>query len=208
MTPDEVEAAWQSALSKFAAAGCPLTDMQKQILLQVLEQVQGNSNSGVLDPANPLDELTPEELEVFLQFVKSQEEQNGTWKAQLMNDWLLEQDSGQVQFIRDRYGLQWLNRLELYHFDQYSLVEDAIKLKVGDRIEVCNGLWEWVQDEGVCQREWFPCMVIQVNEVNNGNGRISSCVIRFYNGTEYEIQGVYDWNRYNWRWPRRGNEGG
>ncbi|HLO83982.1 MAG TPA: hypothetical protein VK203_03060 [Nostocaceae cyanobacterium] len=204
MTPDEVEAALQSAFRECAAAGCPLTDMQKQILLQVLEQVQENFSTGVLDPANPLDELTSEELEALLQFVKSQQEQNnGAWKVRLMNDWLLEQDSGQVQFIRDRYGLQWLNRVESYHFEQYSLIEDAVKLRVGDRIEVCNALWEWVQDQGPCQREWFPCMVIQVNEVNNGAGKTTSCTIRFYNGTEYEIQGVYEWNRYNWRWTQR-----
>jgi hypothetical protein len=204
MTPDEVEAALQSAFSKCAAAGCPLTHMQKQILLQILEQVQRNCSTGLLDAVNPLDELTPEELEAFLQFVKSQEAQNnGAWKVRLMNDWLLEQDSGQVQFIRDRYGLQWLNRVESYHFEQYSLMEDAVPLRVGDRIEVCNALWEWVQDEGPCQRDWFPCMVIQINEVNNGDGKITSCLIRFFNGTEYEIQGVHEWNRYNWRWPRR-----
>ncbi|HLP91937.1 MAG TPA: hypothetical protein VK184_25535 [Nostocaceae cyanobacterium] len=201
MTPDEVETALQSAFSKCAAAGCPLTDTQKQIILQAIEQVQG-SNSEVLSSANPLDELEPEELEAFLQFVKLEEEQNGTWKVRLLNDWLLEQDSGAVQFIRDRYGVQWLNRLESYHFEKYSLIEEAIKLKVGDRIEISNGLWEWVQDDGPCEREWFPCIVIQIDEVNNGDGNFTSCVIRFYNGTEYEIQGIYEWNRYNWRWPQ------
>lgn len=200
MTPDEVDAALQSAFYSCEAASCPLTDMQKQILLQVIEQIKGNSNPGVLDHANPLDELTEEELQVFLHFVKMQEEQNLSWKAQLLNDWLHENNSGKVHFIRDRYGLQWLNRIDPIHFQKYYS-QDTWKLKVGDRIEVCNALWEWVQDDGPCPREWFPCIVIQINEVKHNNDVSSSnCIVRFNNGAEYEIQGVYEWNRYNWRW--------
>jgi hypothetical protein len=201
MTPDEIETALQTAFSRCDAARCPLTDMQKQILLQVVEQIQRNSTR-ILDTANPLDELTPEELEAFLEFVKAEEEQNRTWKVQLLNDWLLAQDSGKVQFIRQRYGLQWLNRVEAYHFDKYAYLEEALKLKVGDRIEVSNVLWEWIPEDGSYQREWFPCMVIKIDEIINGNDSFSICQIRFLNGTEYEIQGVYEWNRYNWRWPQ------
>ena len=201
MTPDEIEAALQAAFNSCDAASCPLTETQKQILLQLVEQIQGNSKSGVSDVANPLDELTPEELEVFLQFVKTEEQQNRTWKVQLLNDWLHNNDSKEVQFIRDRYGLQWLNRVESYHFDKYSYFEDALKLRVGDRIEVSNALWEWVQEDGPCQREWFPCMVLEVNEIRDGDDSSTNCLVRFYNGAEYEIQGIYEWNRYNWRWP-------
>ncbi|MFP5275246.1 hypothetical protein [Coleofasciculus sp.] len=25
-------------------------------------------------------------------------------------------------------------------------------------------------------------------------------IVRFDHGMEYEIQGIYEWNRYNWRW--------
>ncbi|MDF2388328.1 hypothetical protein JMG10_43300 [Nostoc ellipsosporum NOK] len=201
MTPDEIEAALQAAFISCDAASCPLTETQKQILLQLVEQIQGNSRSRVSDVANPLDELTPEELEIFLEFVKKEEQQNRTWKVQLLNDWLHNNDSKEVQFIRDRYGLQWLNRVESYHFDKYSYLEDALKLRVGDRIEVSNALWEWVQDDGPCKREWFPCMVLEVNEISYGDDSYTNCLVRFYNGAEYEIQGIYEWNRYNWRWP-------
>ncbi|MEH2116803.1 hypothetical protein [Nostoc sp.] len=202
MTPDEIEAAMFAAFNDCNAASCPLTDTQKQILLQVVEQIQGNT-SGASGIANPLDELNPEELEVFLQFVKDEEQLNRTWKVQLLNDWLLENDSGRVQFIRQRYGLQWLNRVESYHFDKYSYFEDALKLRVGDRIEVSNALWEWVQEDGPCKPEWFPCMVIKVEEISNGDDSSTNCVVRFFNGAEYEIQGMYEWNRYNWRWPQK-----
>ncbi|MBE9051844.1 hypothetical protein IQ243_15715 [Nostocales cyanobacterium LEGE 11386] len=203
MTPDEIETALQAAFNSCDAASCPLTDQQKQILLRVIEQIQGNSNSRISDIVNPLDELTPEELEAFLQFVKIEEQQNRTWKVQLLNDWLHNNDSGEVQFIRQSYGLQWLNRVESCHFDKYSYYEDALKLRVGDRIEVSNAMWEWVQDDGPCKREWFPCMVLQVDEIHDGDGFPTNCVVRFYNGAEYEIQGIYEWNRYNWRWPQK-----
>jgi hypothetical protein len=199
MKPDEIEAVLQTAFNRCEIANCPLTEMQKQILLQVVEQIQGSSRAEVLEQTNPLEELTSQELQAFLRYIKAQEEQNLSWKAQLLNDWLRENNSGEVQFIRDRYGLQWLNRIQPYHFNQYSS-EDILNLKVGDRIEVCNGLWEWVQDDGPCPREWFPCLVIQVDEVQNGNESFTNCIVRFNNGAEYEIQGVYEWNRYNWRW--------
>jgi hypothetical protein len=196
MTPDEIETALQTAFSRCDVASCPLSEMQKQILLQVVKQIPGNSPSGNSHHLNPLDELTPEELATFLQFVKTEEQQNGTWKVRLLNDWLNNQDSGSVQFIREYYGLQWLNRVESYHFDKYADVEDALRLRIGDRIEISNALWEWVQEDGPCKREWFACIVIKVNET------LGNCIVRFYNGAEFEISGVYEWNRYNWRWPQ------
>ncbi|MDZ8055876.1 MAG: hypothetical protein RMX68_016545 [Aulosira sp. ZfuVER01] len=204
MTPDEIKAALQAAFKSCDVASCPLTEMQKQILLQVVEQIPLNSNLGVLEVANPLDELTPEELAAFLQFVKTKEEYDGNWKAQFLNDWLHDSDSGEVQFIRERYGIQWLNRLRSHHFDKYVYFEDALKLRVGDRIEISNAIWEWVQDDGPCKREWFACVVLQVEENRNGNGNdpCSNCIVRLNNGAEYEIQGIYEWNRYNWRWSK------
>ncbi len=203
MSPDEIEVALQAAFYRCDAASCPLTDTQKEILLQVVKhkQIKGNSNAGVSNIDNPLDELTAEELQGFLQFVKAQEEQDCSWKAQLLNDWLHENDSGTVQFIRKRYGLQWLNRVEADHFDKY-FIKNALTLKVGDRIEVCNALWEWVQENGPCQPEWFCCTVIQVDELSNGDYSSTTCIIRLLTGAEYEIQGIYEWNQYNWRWPR------
>lgn len=197
MNPEEIETVLHRAFNCCDAASCPLTDRQKQILLEIV-----SPNSRILDVANPLDELTPEELAAFLHFVKVEAEQNRIWKVQLLNDWLLEQDSGKVQFIRERYGLQWLNRVEFHHFDKYSYFEDGLKLRVGDHIEVSNALWEWVQENGPCHREWFPCIVIQVGETSCDDDSITNCLIRFQNGTEYEIQGIYEWNRYNWRRPK------
>jgi hypothetical protein len=202
MSPDEIEAALQTAFNSCDVASCPLTEMQKQILLQVIEDIQENSYAGLADVANPLDELTPEELEVFLEYVKTEEQHNRTWKVQLLNDWLQQKNSGTVNFIRKRYGLQWLNRVEAYHFEKYSYF-DALKLRIGDRIEISNALWEWVQENGPCSREWFPCTVIQVNQIGNSDDSFTNCTIRFTNGSEYEIQGIYEWNRYNWRRLRR-----
>ncbi len=211
MTPVEIEAALQAAFKSCDQSSCPLTERQKQILLQVvelaylpLESPDTPDNIAALsDTANPLDELTSDQRYTLLQFVKVHEQQNRPWKIQLLNDWLQERDSGSVQFVRDLYGLQWLNRIKPVHFAKYAEVEgeEALKLKVGDRIEVSNGLWEWVQESGPCSREWFLCTVIQVDETANGMGASTNCIIRFNNGAEYEIQGMYEWNRYNWRWP-------
>ncbi|MBD2437765.1 hypothetical protein [Nostoc sp. FACHB-110] len=200
MNPDEIETALQTAFKRCDVASCPLSEMQKQILLQVVKQIPGNSPARMSEIANPLDELAPEELLVFLQFVQTEEQQKRTWKVQLLNDWLHNQDSGSVQFIRERYGLQWLNRVETYHFDKYADFKDGIKLKIGDRIEVSNALWEWVQDDGPCKREWFVCTVIRVDDTSEAQDSSCNCTVRFYNGSELEISGVYDWNRYNWRW--------
>lgn len=209
MTPGEIEAALQTAFNRCDVASCPLTDRQKQILLQVVEELTRkqlelpNTIAAGSDNANPLDELAPEQRQIFLQFVKEQEQQNRPWKIQLLNDWLQERNSGSVQFIRDRYGPVWLNRIEPVHFAKYAELEgeEALKLKVGDRIEVSNGLWEWVQETGPCSREWFLCTVIRVDDAGEADSTSTNCIIRFSNGAEYEIQGMYQWNRYNWRWP-------
>ena len=206
MTIAEIEAALQAAFNRCNAASCPLTEQQKQILLQMVEELTrkqlelpDTDNREV--ESNPLDELTREQLQSFLEFVREQEQQNRPWKIQLMNDWLQDRDSGAVQFIRDRFGLPWLSRIKSVHFAKFAEIEaEAIKLKLGDRIEVSNALWEWVQDNGPCSRQWFPCTVIQVEEANNGEGVSINCIIRFNDGAEYEIQGMYQWNRYNWRW--------
>jgi hypothetical protein len=210
MNPAEIEAVLQVAFIQCEAVLCPLTEQQKQILLQVLTEsltreslsssANGNQDN---ETANPLDELTPEQRQALLQFVKAQEQQDTPWKIRLLNDWLHNRDSGAVQFIRDRYGPQWLNRIKPVHLTQYLEAEtslDGLKLKVGDRIEVSNGLWEWVQENGPCSREWFPCTVVGLSQGSDRDRLYYNCVIRFENGTEYEIQGIYQWNRYNWRW--------
>lgn len=208
MTPAEIKAVLQAAFNNCDLANCSLSDQQKRILLQVVEelavrQLQLDSNSLELNTANPLDQLSADQRSRLLQFVKEQEQQNRPWKIQLLNDWLEDRDSGEVQFIRDRYGVQWLNSIKPIHIAEYADDgEEALKLKVGDRIEVSNSLWEWVQETGPCSREWVNCTVINVSEIGEGNYVSTKCIIRFNNGVEYEIQGVYQWNRYNWRWPQ------
>ncbi|AKG22502.1 hypothetical protein [Calothrix sp. 336/3] len=200
MTQEEIEAALLSAFSACQVASCPLTETQKNIILQAMRQNQTQHNSVLEEVVNPLDKLNAEELRKFLNFVQYQQQENSSWKAQLLNDWLHENDSGAVQFLRDRYGVSWLDQIEQYHIDKYlRLEQDTIHL--GDRIEVCNALWEWVQEQGPCSREWFSCIVIQVDEIP-GNSEIESstnCIVRFDNGSEYEISGIYEWNRHNWR---------
>lgn len=199
MSQTEIEAALKAAFDQCNAANCPLTEVQKQILLQVAQRVSSTGEETAnSEGTNPLDELTAEERLALLEFVKEQESLNKPWKIQLLNDWLNNTNSGAVQFIRDRYGLQWLNLVQPGHLAEYfERLEDELKLKVGDRIEVSNGLWEWIQEDGPCSQMWVPCMVTSVEERED----YSSCIIRFDNGTEYEIQGIYDWNRFNWRWP-------
>ncbi|MGF1673604.1 MAG: hypothetical protein ACFCUV_07960 [Rivularia sp. (in: cyanobacteria)] len=203
MTPDEIEVALQEAFNRCDAARCPLTDGQKMILLQVLsKEINGKSSQNLSEDVNPLLELTPEELQIFSEFVKEQEKQNRSWKVELLNDWLQEKDSGVVQFIRKRYGIQWLSKVEKYHFDQLGNAE-LLKLKVGDRIEVCNGLWEWVQEGTSCEPEWFLCTVINLEEIVGGDSSHTTCTIRFNDGAEYQIQGIYEWNSYQWRWAKK-----
>lgn len=209
MTPDETKAALQTAFNRCEAVSCPLTEFQKQLIMEVVEELtlqntEQNTTPQEPDTTNPLDELTSGQRRSLLQFVKELEQQNRLWKIQLLDDWLQERDSGPVQFIRDLYGPQWLNRVKSFHFAKYAELEgeEALKLKVGDRIEVSNGLWEWVQEAGPCSREWVLCTVISVDQTGNGQSANNNCIIRFSSGAEYEIQGVYQWNRYNWRWPQ------
>jgi len=210
MTPAEIEAVLKVAFIQCETALCPLSDQQKQILLQLVVAsvtrdalVSSANDDSDGEIGNPLDELTPEQRQALLQFVKEQEKQERPWKIKLLNDWLHDRNSGTVQFIRDSYGPQWLNRIKPVHLAQYFEAEtssESLRLKVGDRIEVSNGLWEWVQDEGPCSREWFTCTVVQLSQRTDTDNSYYSCVIRFDNGGEYEIQGIYQWNRYNWRW--------
>lgn len=158
---------------------------------------------------NPLDEMTPEHRSVFLAFIQRQSHQTENWKTSLLNDWLSGSSSGELQFIRDFYGPQWLNRVQATHLAKYLDPHD-LKLKVGDQIEVSNGLWEWVQDSGPCLREWILCTVIALRESEDdafttpdSYRQFTTCTVRFENGREFEIQGIYEWNRYSWRWPEQ-----
>lgn len=204
MTPDEISAALQAAFHQCEMAAMPLTPPQQQILWQALG-ISDQDGQRII--ANPLTQLSPTERQALLQFVRYQTQEGLAWKTTLLNDWLQERDSGSVQFIRDRYGIQWLEQVEPVHLAAYENPEedDTLRLQAGDRIEITNGLWEWVQENKPCDREWFSCTVISVREPDaslEGVDRHASCVVRFDNGAEYEIQGIYEWNRPNWRWLR------
>ena len=190
MNPADLEAALKAAFSLCDYNFCPLSEEQKQIMLQLIEELIEQKALADNRSNNTLDELSSEQRQSFWQYIQVQEQQNLSWKAQLLNDWLQGRDSGAMQFIREVYGFEWLNRIKPGHIAKYA--QEVLKLKLGDRIEVSNGLWEWVQETGPCSREWFSCTVIAVDETN--------CTIRFSNGAEYQIQGAYNWNRYNWRW--------
>jgi hypothetical protein len=203
MTQIEIEAVLRIAFSQCAAAGMPLEMEQQDLVLRTVVELLLNDASKRADQntsQNPLDSLSIQERQDLLQFIQDQTEQNRPWKIQLLNDWLENRSSGSVQFVRDQYGLRWLEQVGPNHIAQYQ--EKAVKLSVGDRIEVSNNLWEWTQDEGPCSREWFACTVVAIAETEEpSQGKaLITCTIRFDNGMEYEIQGVYEWNRYNWRW--------
>ena len=113
MTQAEIEAFLQLAFIQCEAVSCPLTDQQKQILLQVVTEsvareslVSSANDEQDSEIANPLDELTPEQRQALLQFVKEQDKQDRPWKIKLLNDWLHNRNSGTMQFIRDQYGPQ------------------------------------------------------------------------------------------------------
>ncbi|MGB7274109.1 MAG: hypothetical protein WBC69_12480, partial [Geitlerinemataceae cyanobacterium] len=120
----------------------------------------------------------------------------------LLEDWLQGRDSGTVQFVRDRCGMDWLDRVQPFHLAAYEEVLEGgrLQVKVGDRLEVSNRLWEWVREDEPSSQEWLACTVIGVSEVEEDDVKYTNCLIRFESGIEYEIQGIYQWNRYNWRW--------
>jgi len=201
MNQAEIEAALKAAFIQCEQAFSPLTDRQKEILLKVvIEQFIASFNT----EDNPLDELTSEQRHKLFAFIKDREQENLDWKISLLNDWLNNQDSGAVQFIRNEYGFGWLNRVEAIHLAKYQQYTDEI-LKVGDRIEVANLLWEWVQLEDPSSCEWFSCLVINLSKVSDRESSYTNCIVRFDNGLELEIQGIYEWNRQNWRFPDANN---
>jgi len=204
MTNAEIAAALQAAFSQCDATGCPLSEQQKQILLQVAEALAEDLLAGSLpetETVNPLKDLTPEQRQALLQFIARFDRTNDAWKISLLNDWLHGRDSGPVQFIRDRYGLQWLDTIQPSHLAAYDQDSRLLKVKVGDRLEVSSSLWEWVPAGDANNQEWLACTVIRVFESSDNERLHLNCTVRLANGLEYDINGMYDWNRPNWRWP-------
>jgi len=187
MDPSAIETALTNAFRECLTQGYGLSDIQRELLLTVvLKTLFPNPDS----ETNPLEELTTQQQQALLDFIALAEQENRSWKASILNDWLNNQDSGPVQFIREEYGFSWLNRVQPQPWQNQKAV-----LNLGDCIQVCNALWEWVQDDDPRQREWFDCQVIQLIPEPGSEG----CLVRFANGQELEISGIYQWNRCNWR---------
>ena len=187
MDPSAIETALTNAFRECLTQGYGLSDVQRELLLTVvLKTLFPNPDS----ETNPLEELTTQQQQALLDFIALAEQEDRSWKASILNDWLNNQDSGPVQFIREEYGFSWLNRVQPQHWQNQKAV-----LNLGDCIQVCNVLWEWVQDNDPRQREWFDCQVIQL--IPEPGSEV--CLVRFANGQELEISGIYQWNRCNWR---------
>lgn len=197
----EIKVILEAAILRCEQVGYPLTEQQKSILLEtVLESFNPTTE-------NPLDQLSIEQRQTLLEFVFEQEQKNISWKASLLNDWLNNKDSGNVQFIRETYGLGWLNRVQPIHWKEYleQLQITRQKLQIGDRIEVSNRLWEWVQDNDLLTQDWYICQVVGLTDVEDGESSYTNCFIRFDNGAEFEIEGIYQWNQGNWRFSKPQN---
>jgi hypothetical protein len=195
MNPAEIETALRAAFIQCEQSFYPLSDRQKEILLKVVIEQLIKPQDG---ENNPLDDLTSEQRQLLFQFIREQERQDSDWKIALLNDWLNNQNSGSVQF--KEYGFIWLSRIEPIHLEAYQQQGDR-DLNLDDRIEVCNALWEWIQQEDPSSYEWFPCKVMGISQVVGDELSYTSCIVRFGNGLELEIQGIYEWNRQNWRFP-------
>ncbi|NBD33045.1 MAG: hypothetical protein GVY17_08810 [Cyanobacteria bacterium] len=200
MDYQQIQSVLETMMRRCEQAQTPLSHQQTEILHEVLIELLASSTTELPDEPNPLDELTPEQRDALLEFIVDQGEQ--PWKAQILNDWLQGRDSGNVQFLREDYGPQWLNRVQPYHVAQYLEQSDRaeeVQLKVGDRVEVSNLIWEWVQDDDPEQQDWYPCTVVSLSQGEYNGHRYQNCTIRFDNGAEWELPGIYQWNRYYWR---------
>jgi hypothetical protein len=194
MDQDEIETTLKAAFLQCEALFCPLNEQQKEILLEVFFE----QNS--LSAGNPLDDLTSTQREILLEFILAQEREKLAWKSSLLNDWLNDRPSGTVQFIRDQYGLAWLNSIKPIHWQEYlqKLRLTREKLQIGDAIEVSSGLWEWIPTDNPDGCEWFPGRVIDLIE-SEDDSFPASCRLCLETGEEIEIPGVYQWNSGNWR---------
>lgn len=199
----KIQSALETIISRCQQAQTPVSDQQKEIIESVLIETFSESIAEFPNEENPLDEMSPEQREALLEFIIEQEER--PWKTQILNDWLQGRNSGKMQFLREDYGPQWLNRVKPYHIAQYLEKTDRareVPLKIGDRIEVSNLLWEWVQDDNPDTQDWYPCTVVSLSQGEYNGHPYQNCTIRFDNGSELEIPGIYQWNRYNWRFAQ------
>lgn len=203
MDYQQIQSLLETIIQRCEQAQISLSNEQREIIESVFIETLTASTEDLPNEENPLDELTPEQREALLEFIIAQGQR--PWKAKILNDWLQGRDSGNVQFLREDYGPQWLNRVQPYHVAQYLEQSDRaqeVELKIGDRIEVSNLLWEWVQDDDPDGQDWYPGTVVSLTEGEYKGRGYQNCTIRFDNGAEWEVPGIYQWNRYNWRFAQ------
>jgi hypothetical protein len=194
-----LEQALEAAFRQCGAAGMALNEVQRQILQQVTQTVflKTLGNSETADPnENPLKALTEDQRQTVLAYIVECDRNNQDWKTTLFSDWLQGRDSGSVQFLRDRYGFDWINQIQPQHIAAYADRADG-GLKVGDRIEVSSRLWEWIPEDLGEEPEWIVCTVVNLSEPQD-NAELNG-MVQFENGLELEILGLNDWNQGNWR---------
>jgi hypothetical protein len=194
--------ALEAAFRQCGAAGMALNDVQQQILQQVTQTIllKALANPDTDDPGeNPLDALTEEQRQTVLSYIADCDRNAQDWKTTLFNDWLQGRDSGQVQFLRDRYGFDWINRVQPQDIAAYTDCSEG-ELKIGDRLEVSSRLWEWIPESLGEEPEWIACTLVALTQPQSEpNPTTLSGTVQFENGLELDIQGLNDWNKSNWR---------
>jgi hypothetical protein len=196
-----LEQALEAAFRQCATAGMALNDVQRQILQQVTQTVllKALTSPDAVDPLeNPLDTLTEDQRQTLLDFVTECDRNTQDWKTVLFNDWLQERDSGPVQFLRDRYGFDWINRVQRQNIAAYT-EGDEPELRIGDRIEVSSRLWEWIPEDLGEESEWIVCTLVNLTAPDSTEATSITGTVQFENDLVLEIQGLNDWNKGNWR---------
>ncbi len=201
----QVQNALQAAFRQCETVGSPLNDVQKQVIQQVTQTLLLKA---IVDPtqslepsANPLADLLPDQRQAFLDYVTECTLKDQDWKTALFNDWVEGRHSGTVQFLRDRYGLDWVNQIQPQHLVTY-VATPLSALNVGDRIEVSSRLWEWIPEQTNEEPEWVVCTLIELYETQDTEISHLDGTVQFANGMELAITGLNEWNQNNWRWPQ------
>jgi hypothetical protein len=196
-----LEQALEAAFRQCATAGMALNDVQRQILQQVTQTVliKALTTPDEIDPdENPLKTLTEDQRQTLLDFVTECDRNAQDWKTTLFNDWLQGRDSGSVQFLRDRYGFDWIDRVRRQDITTYAETEEQ-ELKIGDRLEVSSRLWEWIPEDLGEEPEWIVCTLINLTYPDSIVTTPISGIVQFENDLVLEIEGLNDWNKGNWR---------
>lgn len=193
--------ALDAAFRQCGSAGMALNDVQRQILQQVTQTVllKALANPEATDPdENPLAALTEDQRQIVLAYIAECDRNTQDWKTTLFSDWLQGRNSGSVQFLRDRYGFDWINQVQAHHIALYT-DRGEVALQVGDRIEVSSRLWEWIPEDLGEEPEWIVCTIIHLSEAGDSAEAALNGTVQFENGLELDIQGLNDWNQNNWR---------